>query len=768
MIPGSLWIAALPYWFVHTPVSVIEAWGGRVRTAVHDTLVSAWPGAYPVSKALRPVARIRYTPIAELSRTSFPYGDGRAVLEQIRVVEAHEAGFTGSGVRVGVLDAGFDASYPGIAHLFQSGQVVATYDFQSGDFLVVDTVVWPFFSENRFYIQDFDVSPEGWVVLAGATEDDLNLSTTAGWTLYLLAFTGTGWRPPVPLGTPREGFFAPRIVQRGDTFWVVAQQRQQQGVTSWWRVSGGDTLSVRSGGGWLFPSLALRGDTLWLVGLSPEEGGWVVERRRTDLSLLDRWVVRPFPASRVRNACFFLSEGWVLVGDTLWRVDTTGVEEFWTDVGNLTCGDGGAVAFTRREELHIRGEPVGFPVVGQPVGVTSSVVVMATPAGLVAYRLSDGARDTLLMGQGDRVRWRGNRWWIRRRGDPDVTPEPGITQHGSRMLSLIAGYAPGTWVGVAPGVEVVLARTERATADFEHQVEEDFWVAGLVWAASWGARVVSSSLGYGRAQSGTWYTPDQMDGETPVSSRVASVAARLWNVLVVTAMGNTPHASLPAEGDTSLVAPADARDILAVGGMDAQGQPVPNMGLGPTADGRIKPEVLAPYTATVPGPEGDLTISGTSVATALAAGVAALVLEAHPDLSALELRDVLIRTARPVEGYPVPSNLTGWGQIQAWPAVQEGTPAAAPEGLVLEVPYPHPVRRGTPRLVFPYRSDAPRLARLWIFRVDGVRVGVLEGLTLRVGRGEVVWSPPADLARGVYWAVLDTPDRRARTVFLVE
>lgn len=755
---------ALPFWVAGGPSpEAVEAWGGRVRVVLEDTLFSAWlPGDVPARARLSvtPVRRIRVPVDARpVTWKDLPYGEGRPVLEQIRVVEAHEAGYTGAGIRVGVLDAGFDSTYPGIAHLFRNGQVRATYDFQSGDFLLVDTLTWPFFDTLRFYIQDFDVTPEGDGVFTGATEEELNQVAEGGWRTYLLRFTGSAWMPPLELLPGWRGGFSPRILRRGDTLWVGVQHA---GEHRFWRIAPGDTLSVTEPGFLSFPLMTLRGDTLVLWGV--DGAGRVMEERRdaASLTLLGQTTGPLLPAG-IRMACPGETTR-VLAGDSLMVFAGTTLDTVIREVAHLVC-DGSQWAFVRSGTLWVGGRERG-PVDGRPVGMVGDTVLVASPVALLVYSAS-GNPDTLLYGQVDRALRRGGRWWMRRRGDPDVTPEPGITQHGSRMLSLIAGYAPGTWVGVAPGVEVVLGRTERATDEFEHQVEEDFWVAGFLWAAAWKARIVSSSLGYGRATNGAWYGASDMDGVTPVSSRVASAAARAFNVLVVTAMGNTPHSAIPPQGDTSLVAPADARDILAVGGVDASGQPVPNMGFGPTADGRIKPEVLAPYTATVPGPEGNLTISGTSVATALAAGVAALVLEAHPELSALSLRDRLLQTARPVEGYPPPNPITGWGVIQAWPALQNAPSSSLPV-LELEIPYPHPVPGDQPvRVVFPYRSDAPRLARLYVFRLDGKTVARLEGLTLRVGRGEVVWTSPGNLDRGVYWVVLVGPDARARRMFFV-
>jgi len=757
-----LFLLGIPYWFTGPSPEGVEARGGRVRTVLADTFFSAWvPANFSAlqNQMLQPVRRGRFQVDGqEVQTKDFPYGEGRAVLEQIRVVEAHKAGFTGGGVRVAVLDAGFDPTYPGIAHLFRNGQVKATYDFQSGDFLLVDTLTWPFFTGTRFYIQDFDITPDGYGVFTGATEDELNRVPEGGWRLYLFAFTGSAWMSPIELAPGTRDWFAPRILRRGDTLWVVANR---PGERWFFRISLHDTLSVSELGPFFFPNLERRGDTLLLWGVDPA-GRRAVERRRTsDLTRIALETYGVLPPG-IRSACVGETTR-VLSGDSLVIFAGSVQDTVLRGVEHLVCA-GRAYAYVQNGILRVAGANRG-PVGGRPVGLEGDTVAVATPVALLA--LTSGGVDTLLYGQVDKALRRGGRWWLRRRGDPDVTPEREITQHGSRMLSLIAGYAPGRWVGVAPGVEVVLARTERATEEFEHQVEEDFWVAGLFWAAAWGSRILSSSLGYGRASSGTWYSPADMDGITPVSSRVASAAARAFNLLVVTAMGNIPHSVLPPGGDTSLVAPADARDIVAVGGVDGNNRPVLNMGLGPTADGRNKPEVLAPYTATVPGPEGDLTISGTSVSTALTAGVAALVLEAHPELTALELRDRLLRTARPVEGYTVPNPITGWGIVQAWPAL-EGAPASSLPVLELEVPYPHPVPGDRPvRVVFPYRSDAPRLARLYIFRLDGRSVVRLTDLILQVGRGEIVWSSPGDLSRGVYWAVLVGPDVRARRMFLV-
>ena len=73
------------------------------------------------------------------------------------------------------------------------------------------------------------------------------------------------------------------------------------------------------------------------------------------------------------------------------------------------------------------------------------------------------------------------------------------------MLSLLAGYHPDHFVGVAPDAEYILAKTELDDNMPEMPSEEDRWVAGLEWADSLGAQVVNSSLGYNRWDDGTGY-----------------------------------------------------------------------------------------------------------------------------------------------------------------------------------------------------------------------------------------------------------------------
>ena len=66
--------------------------------------------------------------------------------------------------------------------------------------------------------------------------------------------------------------------------------------------------------------------------------------------------------------------------------------------------------------------------------------------------------------------------------------------HGTKILSIVAGYYPGTIIGPAFQSEYLLAKTEDISS--ETPVEEDNYVAALEWGESLGADISTSSLGY--------------------------------------------------------------------------------------------------------------------------------------------------------------------------------------------------------------------------------------------------------------------------------
>lgn len=235
-------------------------------------------------------------------------------------------------------------------------------------------------------------------------------------------------------------------------------------------------------------------------------------------------------------------------------------------------------------------------------------------------------------------------------------PDDYSDSHGTGTWSVLGGYKPGELVGPAYNAKIILGKTE--TTRFEQPIEEDYWAAAIEWAESLGAEVVSSSLGYT-----DWYTFNDLDGETAVTTRAANRATSL-GVVVVNAAGN--------ERDDPwghIIAPSDGFDVIAVGAVNRAGGLAGFSSPGPTADGRIKPDVCAMGVNNwLAGNSSDGTDvyrngSGTSFATPLVAGVVALILEIHRDWTPDQVREALTRSA---DRSLSPDNDFGWGIIDAY------------------------------------------------------------------------------------------------------
>jgi subtilisin family serine protease len=252
-------------------------------------------------------------------------------------------------------------------------------------------------------------------------------------------------------------------------------------------------------------------------------------------------------------------------------------------------------------------------------------------------------------------------------GDDDVADggDRGEGSHGTMTLSVLGGFKEGQLVGPAFGASFILAKTE--DTDSETPIEEDNWAAAAEWAEGMGVDVISSSLGYLEYDSPfTSYGFTDMNGDTAISTRAANLAASL-GVVVVNSAGNS---GFDATHNT-LGAPADGRGVIAAGAVDPAGLRVFFSSVGPTADGRIKPDVAAQglgvKVAHPSFPSLYGFAAGTSFSCPLTAGVAALVLQAHPDYTPQQVADALRTTASQAAR---PDNLLGYGIVDALAAVR--------------------------------------------------------------------------------------------------
>jgi serine protease AprX len=349
--------------------------------------------------------------------------------------------------------------------------------------------------------------------------------------------------------------------------------------------------------------------------------------------------------------------------------------------------------------------------------------------------------------------------------------------HGTQTWSVIAADwpGPGRLVGVAPEASFLLAKTEDRPS--ETPIEEDNWIAAIEWMEGLGVDVTSTSLSYT-----DWYAYRQMDGDTaPITIAADEAAAR--GVVVVNSAGNEGVGSPPVNPDTIPLtyyvgAPADGDSVITVGATSADGTLATFSSHGPTFDGRRKPDLVARgmgvAMATPSASDTSLTTAdGTSYSCPLTAGVAALLLEVHPDWNPQEVLAALRATAdRSRNNVPgVPDNDYGWGYVQAWDASRYEIGPMLPGPELEFYAYPNPFGdRGDPGCVFRCSLPGAGWGTIRIFTRTGTLVRVLELESEAAAVIEVLWDGRNDSGRsvapGAYPVVLEYAGRRAVTTIL--
>lgn len=298
------------------------------------------------------------------------------------------------------------------------------------------------------------------------------------------------------------------------------------------------------------------------------------------------------------------------------------------------------------------------------------------------------------------------------RGDSlaeDVEPR----LHGSKMLGLMGGYLANTYVGVAPGAQFLIAKTENPSIDYEFPVEEDTWVSGLEWLESQGAEIVNTSLGWS-----DWYRwPRDFDGKTSPAS-IAGYEAAKRGMIIVSASGNISVTQSPR-----INIPGDADSVITVGGIDTlynhwKGTAT-FAGYYPTPDHSVKkPEIVclsaAPIVIDPDSTNSYLYSFGTSGATAMVSGICALLLEAHPNWTVDSVRNALFNTASHAA---TPSDSMGYGWPDAYKAFNFSPTdfETTAENTFLS-PYPNPFipgQHGTQYIPFRLVMSHPIEIRLY-------------------------------------------------------
>ncbi len=244
------------------------------------------------------------------------------------------------------------------------------------------------------------------------------------------------------------------------------------------------------------------------------------------------------------------------------------------------------------------------------------------------------------------------------------------SMHGTATLSNLAGFREGKLIGPAFSSEIILGKTEYTPT--ETPMEEDFYLEAAEWAEALGVDVITSSLGYRNFDpeyAKNSYKYEDFNGDVAITTLAGKRAAYL-GVVVVASNGNY-HQTMPP----SIGSPADGDSIIGVGAVQINGDIANFSSNGPTADGRIKPDVCALGVGNLCAlskqmcyiDSGYTYMNGTSFSCPITAGVVALLLSAHPELTPMQVRDALRMTANRSSN---PDNTYGWGLIDALAALK--------------------------------------------------------------------------------------------------
>lgn len=289
----------------------------------------------------------------------------------------------------------------------------------------------------------------------------------------------------------------------------------------------------------------------------------------------------------------------------------------------------------------------------------------------------------------------------------DLDP-PAQDGHGTAVLSVCAGYYPGNLIGIAPGANYMLAKTEDLRQ--EAHIEEDNYAAAIEWLESRGADIASSSLGYYDFDSTNEdYTYDDLNGRTSIVAQSVNEAVKRGMICITAAGNNGPW-------EKSIITPADADSVIAVGGIetDSAGNVSPWNGSsrGPRSDGRIKPDVAALGVSVFSAILADSTsfgfTKGTSLATPQIAGAAALIMSCFPELTPWELREILINSSTQAKN---PDNIMGYGVPDVFSAIMNNGIVISPFST-----YPDRIYQRVVLYLFSKRKISE--AHIWV-KADG-------------------------------------------------
>lgn len=241
--------------------------------------------------------------------------------------------------------------------------------------------------------------------------------------------------------------------------------------------------------------------------------------------------------------------------------------------------------------------------------------------------------------------------------------------HGTHCAGVVASN-DAKRRGIAPGVTL----SDYKHLDANGAGNPSNGIAAIQQSVTDGIAVSSNSWGASHAN-GLWTCPDG----TCVLCTAANAAVAAGQIFVAAA-GNDNNDSC-ATYDTHIGCPGHATDVITVGGSDKSDGLYGDSSIGPAADGRPKPDIVAPgvdivsaraSTGSDMGGQAPVIdgiwcqATGTSMSTPHVSGVAALMLERNANLTPAQVKSVLMTTTVNIGGT---ADEVGSGRVDAFAAV---------------------------------------------------------------------------------------------------
>ncbi|HBC78171.1 MAG TPA: hypothetical protein DEO60_13595 [Bacteroidales bacterium] len=320
----------------------------------------------------------------------------------------------------------------------------------------------------------------------------------------------------------------------------------------------------------------------------------------------------------------------------------------------------------------------------------------------------------------------------------------GYHNHGTAVLSVIAGYIPESIEGSARGADFWLLRSEDTETEFP--VEEDFWVAAAEFADSLGADIISSSLGYCTFDDPLMdYKFPDLDGNKAFVTQAANIAASK-GILVINSAGNERNKPW-----IRIIAPSDGDSVLAVGAVDGNGIISSFSSAGPSFDRQIKPDVVS-QGVSVPVQVNTFTVersNGTSFSCPVISGMCACIMQAVPKALNYEIISALHSAS---DRFLSPDSLYGYGIPDIADVIKQLQDKYTVRPSDGSVASPNPFKE---ELKIAFR-EVPDKLKIEIYDVNGKLVVCRDYLDY-ISRTLII-DDFRDLPNGIYFVRLITPE----------